>query len=227
MLFQLKAFVALIEILFGDESITAHRLQAFVQQIETHNVFYKGYAALDNFFPMKVLWTVCTRFQLYLENCTQAEDQEEVDCSLIDFSPDHQDIIISQFNAILPLSFKAVDSSSDKEPKGKGGGGLGTKSKKRKQEEEKEKRSKRSADNVVKNKQQCADFKLKEDELWSQFVGMCLTERAKLNGTIMCTRWHTQAFCFNNCRNKASHVACLEIPANHPLINNRLGTSIH
>jgi hypothetical protein len=30
MLFQLKAFVALIEILFGDESITAHRLQAFI-----------------------------------------------------------------------------------------------------------------------------------------------------------------------------------------------------
>ncbi len=30
MLFQLKAFAALIKILFGDESITAHRLQAFV-----------------------------------------------------------------------------------------------------------------------------------------------------------------------------------------------------
>ncbi len=70
MLFQLKAFVALIEILFRDESITAHRLQAFVRQIETLNVFYKGYAALDNFFPTKVLWMVCTRFQLYVENCT-------------------------------------------------------------------------------------------------------------------------------------------------------------
>jgi hypothetical protein len=74
MLFQLKAFAALIEILFGDESIIAHRLQAFVQQIKTHNVFYKAYAALDNFFPSKVLWTVCTRFQLYLENCTCAKD---------------------------------------------------------------------------------------------------------------------------------------------------------
>jgi hypothetical protein len=30
MLFQLKAFVALIEILFGDENITALKLQAFV-----------------------------------------------------------------------------------------------------------------------------------------------------------------------------------------------------
>jgi hypothetical protein len=124
MLFQLKAFPVLIEILFGDESITALKLQAFVRQIETHNVFHKGYAALDDFFPTKVLWTVCTRFQLYLENFTQAEDQEEVDCSLINFSPDHQDIITSQFNVILPASFKAVKSSLDEECKEKGGAGL-------------------------------------------------------------------------------------------------------
>ncbi len=162
MLFQLKAFVALIEILFGEDSMTAHKLQLFVQQIKAHNIFYKGCAALDKFFPMKVLWTVCTRFQLYLENCTQAKDREEVNCSLINFSTDHQDIITMQFNVVLPLSFKAVDASSDKEPKG--GGGLRAKSKKRKKEEEKEKRSKKSANNMVLNTQQCAEFKLKEDE---------------------------------------------------------------
>jgi hypothetical protein len=38
MLFQLKAFVALIEILFGDESITARSLQSCVQQIKAHNI---------------------------------------------------------------------------------------------------------------------------------------------------------------------------------------------
>jgi hypothetical protein len=70
MLFQLNAFVALIEILFGDKSITAQSLQSFVRQIEAHNVYYKGCAELDNLFPTKVLWAVCTRFQLYLENCT-------------------------------------------------------------------------------------------------------------------------------------------------------------
>jgi hypothetical protein len=136
MLFQLKAFVALIEILFGEDSIMAHKLQLFVQQIEAHNVFYKGCAALDKFFPTKVLWTVCTCFQLYLENFTQAKDCKEVNCSLIDFFTDHQDIITMQFNIVLPLSFKAVDAPSDEEPKG--GRGLRAKSKKRKKEEEKE-----------------------------------------------------------------------------------------
>jgi hypothetical protein len=62
MLFQLKAFVTLIEILFGDKSITAQKLQSFVRKIKAHNAYYKGCAKLDNFFPTKVLWKVCTCF---------------------------------------------------------------------------------------------------------------------------------------------------------------------
>jgi hypothetical protein len=90
-----------------------------------------------------------------------------------------------RFNVILPLSFKVVDALPDEEPKG----------------------------GAVHNTQQCTDFKLKEDELWTQFAGLCLTNRAKLNGTIMCMRWHSSGCCFNDCKNKASHVACSEIPA--------------
>jgi hypothetical protein len=186
MLIQLKAFVTLIEILFGDDSITAHKLQSFVQQIKAHNVYYKGCTALDNFFSTKVLWTVCTHFQLYLENCTRAKDREEVFCSLIDFSTGHREIITSRFNIILPLSFKAVDTLYDEELKG--GGELGAKLKKWNQEEEKEKRSKKSSDNVIHNTQQCADFRLKEDKLWTQFAEKCLSDKAKVNGTIMCMR---------------------------------------
>jgi hypothetical protein len=89
-----------------------------------------------------------------------------------------------------------ADTSSDKELKG--GGKLGAKSKKRKQEEDKEKRSKKSAKNVIHNTQQCADFKLKEDKSWSQFAGKCLTDRAKVNESIMCTCWHTWACCFTD-----------------------------
>ncbi len=53
----------------------------------------------------------------------------------------------------------------------KGGRKSGAKSKKIKQEEEKEKRSKKSAKNVIHNTQQCADFKLKEDKIWTQLAG--------------------------------------------------------
>jgi len=39
----------------------------------------------------------------------------------------------------------------------------------------------------VKNDRQCSEFKLKEGELWTQFAGMHLDDRAKMKGTIMCT----------------------------------------
>ncbi len=96
----------------------------------------------------------------------------------------------------------------------KGGEKLGAKLKKRKQEEDKEKkkRSKKSAENVIHNTQQCADFELKEDKLWSQFARKCLTNRAKVNRTIMGMCWHTRACCFTDCKHKASHVACSLIP---------------
>ena len=211
MIFQLKAFVALIEILFGNNSITAEKLKTFVQLIEAQSIYYKGVVAYNEFFPTKVLWTVCTRFQLYLESCTQAEDREEVDNSLIDFSTDHHDIILNCFNANLPASFKAVKLGTNKDADTDAKSEKIT-TKKRKREMKRKKNQAAEKNPSVKNDCQYSEFKLKEGELWTQFVGMHLDDRAKMKGTIMCTRWHTRGNCFANCKNKASHVTCSGIP---------------
>jgi hypothetical protein len=108
MIFQLQAFVALIEIMFGNESIVASNLKKFICLIKVNSIFYKGHAALDDFFPSKVLWSVCTHFQLFLNNCTHAEERENIHNSLINFSADHRDIILDQFGATLPPCFKKV-----------------------------------------------------------------------------------------------------------------------
>ena len=212
MIYQLKAFVALTEILFGDDSITAEKLKMFVQLIEAQSIYYKGIVVCDEFFPTKVLWTVCTRFQLYLESCTRADDREEVDNSLIDFSADHRDIILNRFNANLPASFKAVELGTEKDVDTDAESEKIRKTKKRKKGNEKEKNKAAEKKPSVKNDHQCAEFKLKEGELWTQFAGMHLDDRAKMKGTIMCTRWHTRGDCFADCKNQASHVICSEIP---------------
>jgi hypothetical protein len=213
MIYQLKAFVALTEILFGDDSITAEKLKMFVQLIEAQSIYYKGIVVCDEFFPTKVLWTVCTRFQLYLESCTRADDREEVDNSLIDFSADHRDIILNRFNANLPASFKAVELGTEKDVDTDAESEKIRKTKKRKKKgNEKEKNKAAEKKPSVKNDHQCAEFKLKEGELWTQFAGMHLDDRAKMKGTIMCTRWHTRGDCFADCKNQASHVICSEIP---------------
>jgi hypothetical protein len=94
MIFQLHVFTALIEILFGEESIAASKLKKFIHLIKVNSIFYKGRAALEDFFPSKVLWSVCTSFQLFFDNCTLAEEREDVDNSVINFMADHRDIIL-------------------------------------------------------------------------------------------------------------------------------------
>jgi len=211
MVFQLKAFLALTEILFGGNIITAEKLKTFVQLIEAQSIYYKGVVVYDEFFPTKVLWTVCTRFQLYLDSCTQAEDREEVDNSLIDFSSNHRDIILNRFNANLPASFRAVELGTDKDADTDAESEKIT-TKKRKKRNEKEKNRAAEKNPSVKNDHQCSEFKLKEGELWTQFAGMHLNDRAKMKGTIMCTHWHTRGDCFADYKNKARHVICSEIP---------------
>jgi hypothetical protein len=115
------------------------------------------------------------------------------------------------FGGTLPPCFKEVAAKeSDTETE------KGKKNKKQKKDDTKEKRKEQkegSPDLGVKNKHQCVDLKLREGEQWSTFAGSNLKERAKLNGTFMCGRWHTRGHCFSDCKNKASHVPCSEIPA--------------
>jgi hypothetical protein len=185
MIFQLQVFIALMEILFGEESIAASKLKKFIHLIKVNSIFYKGCAALDDFIPSKVLWSVCTRFQLFLNNCTHAEEREHIDDSLIDFLADHRDIILDRFGATLPPCFKdlknnkVTNKDSDTEiEKGKN-------NKKQKKEETKQKGKERQAIDLelgIKIENQCADLKMKEGERWSTFAGASLTDQAKLNG---------------------------------------------
>ncbi len=59
MVFQVKAFLALLEILFGNKSIVTKKIREFVQLIEQNSIYYKECLCNNKLFPTKVLWTVC------------------------------------------------------------------------------------------------------------------------------------------------------------------------
>jgi hypothetical protein len=108
MVFQLKAFLALLEILFGDESIVTEKII-----IKQNSIYYKGCLCSNKFFPTKVLWTVCCHFQIFLSCCQRAEDREDVDKSLLNFAPNHRDIMMGRFNASLPFLFRVVNTKDN------------------------------------------------------------------------------------------------------------------
>jgi hypothetical protein len=55
MIFQLKAFTAMIDNLFGDKSVLTKKLTKLICAIKSNAIIYKAHAALDDFFPSKVL----------------------------------------------------------------------------------------------------------------------------------------------------------------------------
>jgi hypothetical protein len=110
MVFQLKAFLALLDILFGNKTIVAKKIREFVKLIIQNSIYYKGCLCNNKLFSTKVLWMVCCRFQLFLACCQKAEDREEVAASLLNFAPNHRDIMMGRFNASLLPLFKVVGS---------------------------------------------------------------------------------------------------------------------
>ncbi len=219
MIFQLKAFTAMIDILFADESVLTNILTKLIRAIKSNSIIYKVHAALDDFFPSKVLWAVCNQVQTFLTSCMQARDRDDIEDDIIEFTLDHRDIVLDRFNSTLPPCFKEVKNKAEtgKDPDNENKNEIGKKSKKRKTDQDRKQQRKQGGqpsnlEMTVKNEHKCEEFKLREGGRWSIFKAAGNLDHAQLNCSPMCARWHTRSSCFLDCKNKASHVKCSEFP---------------
>jgi hypothetical protein len=190
-----------------------------IHAIKSNAIIYKAHAALDDFFPSKVLWAVCNRVQTFLTSCMQARDRDDIEDDIIEFTSDHRDILLDRFNPTLPPCFKEVKNKAEtgKDPDNENKNKKSKKSKKRKTDQDGKQQRKQggqpsNSEMTVKNEHQCEESKLKEGKRWSIFKAAGNSDRAQLNGLPMCARWHTRGSCFLDCKNKASHVKYSEIP---------------
>ncbi len=174
-------------ILLGEGSMVTKKLTRFIRAIDTNALIYKVRAALDDFFPSKVLWAVCNRFQTFLTTCTHPRDRDNIDNSIIKFTLDHTDIVLDRFSSNLPPCFKEVknkveigkDTDNKNENKK-------VKSKKQKKDQDAKQQRKQegqtsNSEMTIKNEHQCKDFKSREGKQWRMFKTAGNSNRAKLN----------------------------------------------
>ena len=217
MIFQLEAFVALIDILFGEDSVLHRKLMKLVCAIKSNAITYKTRSVSDDRFPAKVVWSVCNRVQSFLTSCLQARDRDDIDDNLIEFTSDHKDIILDRFNPTLPSCFKEVtkEVAMERGPENENELGRGGRTKKKRKKEQDAQNMQgnqlTASDKQIMNNHQCIEFKMKGGEHWSIFRGAGNSGRVKLNGLPLCARWHTRGSCFSDCKHKASHVRCSEV----------------
>jgi len=216
----MKTFLALIEIITGDNSLVSVQLQNLVGSIEKYSSCYKIEIAQDDCFPGKFANVVDSRFHLFLQDCRKSLDREDVNNRLVDFRDLHEDVLLHKFNVkSLPACF--LMAKTDNTP-ADGGGTKSAKSsdedKKKGENKQKGGRESKAHENgtkrsgTVENKDQVPEFKMKDGETWENFQGKCVEHRAKYKDTFMCPRFHTKGFCHVKCKFSASHIPATDIP---------------
>jgi hypothetical protein len=107
MIFQLQVFVALIKILFGEESIAASKLKKLIRLIKVNSIWRDAQHLTISSHPRS--FGQCApafNSSLTIASMRKRERTLKTHDSLIDFSADHRDIILNRFGATLPPCFK-------------------------------------------------------------------------------------------------------------------------
>ena len=183
---------------FGDYSLLSQALIKAHNHIVHNRTTYLSLHSQDNMFIAKFLFAIDTRMNLWLESCEESQMRDEVDDDLINFSEILNQVRIRNFDYKLPPSIRNVmekntrlDSSDTRSPPNKKG--------KFNQEET----SKR-----VSNDDTITTWMLDQDTYTNTLRNNdTLKKRPKIDDTIMCHRYHSKGYCFDNCNNKKSHIA--------------------
>ena len=167
----------------------------------------------DKKFMSQLLFAVDTRFQLWLDECMTLPARNQVDDSILNFTPLIENIRFGTFFVQLPSTFI---NPADTEPKSGSGGKNTTKrpGDKRDDDESAGKKKKKKS-NKIDNTSQPESCRLQTGETWAtHFAHKGFNDRVTWNGDCkMCPRWFIQGYCFSDCTNADSHVKSEDLPA--------------
>ena len=210
---QLQFFAGLCSIFFGEISIPCCAISALVSLVERNRHILKA-REVDQTFMSQFLFAVDTRFQLWLDECMTLPSRNQVDDSMLNFTPLIESVRFGTLAVTLPITFVAKDK--DQQPTG--ASSAGKRGNERKDEEKNQKKKKgrtqgREGERVS-NDSPPESCGILQTETWAtHFANKCISERVDWNGTCkMCPRWFIRGFCFADCFNAASHVKSTEIP---------------
>ena len=121
-------------------------------------------------------------------------------------------ILLHRFNITLPSNVHKKTPAEpapgkENDPKKRGGG--------KRKGDGKDDEGGCKQDNKLVNNDQVPKFKMKEGETWEKtFQGKCIDKRVKLDGVIMCPRFHTKGYCWKEgCKFSKTHIPANEVPS--------------
>ena len=187
---------------FGDYSLLSQALIKAHNHIVHNRTTYLSLHSQDKLFIAKFLFAIDTRVNLWLESCEECQMRDEVDDDLINFSEILNLVRIRNFEYKLPPSIRKVvekdknhEDPDNRSPPNK---------KSRISQEEQSKR--------VTNEDTISTWIVDQEKYTKTLRNNdVLRRRPKIDDTIMCHRFHSRGYCFDNCNNKKSHIASTKL----------------
>ncbi len=105
MMQQLAGFKGLTTIFFGKYSFGIQAIASLMTYIERYKTSFKAKERTDAKFCSKFLYAVDIRFQLWLEECSNANRRNRVDNNLLDFHNLIKSVRFGTFKLKLPSAF--------------------------------------------------------------------------------------------------------------------------
>ena len=191
---RLRALEALVRLFLGKISIAQQGLKRLVNLCLDNKQLLKTKNYLDEMFIPKLHFSVDDRLNQWLRQCCRAEDVLETNTNLVDFPSIFYDIQLNKFHCALPPTIMKLKKSEEESSGVSQDKELHSVKKKKKQVEQE-----RNLDPVH-------NWKMRLDERWDTVFKNKTKDGPTLSvGGRPCLKWHCKLFCYNDCRNKASH----------------------
>ena len=209
---QLRNYLGLASFFFGEKSIISKRLTQLIEELSEHTMILEAAQCRDHLFATKVGYLIDTKVFRWLHQCQAKETRELVKDKLIDFESIIDDILSDTFYQQLPTTMKQFDPKSENDNQHSN-----SQQRPREHSDRRENKRPRVANNMeqatkILNSKPISEWNLSPDDFQRFVSGKHLQKRPMLNGKPMCTRYHSKFYCFDNCRNKATHIPSNSLP---------------
>ncbi len=211
---QIRMFTIGNNIFFGELRVGSQCLRSLQTMIDRTRSTFKAMECLNTEFYAKFLFVVDTHYQIWPKQCKIAQNQRNMDNSIINFAHLVSQVLFGSFHISLLPTFKMKEPEATAATTANGKKDSSNVSKTKEQGKQKKKKPDKSHD-LVKNKAPHPKLCMLATKTWAiKFTSKNMDKRPKWNNKCRCClRWCLQKYCFSNCKNKESHIKANKIPA--------------
>ena len=202
--YQIENFAGLSSYYFGTTSLLTNSLLTLYASVKLRVTAFEAIQCRDQRFATSFGYGVDTRTYRWLQQCRDATDRESIDDTLINFAPMVTQVLLDNFIQPLPDSLALIEKK-EKRKITENHNPLGDRDTRR------PRRNQDDGTQKLNNPSMIDEWKLKANEDYSKFAGQHFELKPKIEERYCCARWHIRGYCFENCKNKVTHIPSQEL----------------